>query len=463
MGSLVPPYESVKQDNIHGRWWLMLPAPVRAQDTFMSSLLYGVLSQETVFPAGSKEHSAVQGCAANAGYDAIYSLLCLHHPRLQAALHTVNKIPRQRRAELFSSYLRRLQDFIRNLATEWRSEFRRLVERDRRTGRTSDTLPFHLTMSQLSTTFVQYSIEIGRDVAAPPPPNSRDRYSTSTQIVSRIETAPLSADVLIGTPDTLGEQEMDLLVRAMSHNQANSDTCLGCSQTGHTLTDCNRFVDYIVAESLAQRHPRLKSQVAASHSKFRSRINMRNADGRPPAGARTVRSILARSPTNDVGAATNAPSATDEDEDDVSPIGYQLNALRGSFPASTDDDFDLCFTDVNLLSCIMPDVSLPLFELVCSDDLPSCIPLDIPLVDSESFLFRRLSETYDPDSRSVFAHADNGSMACTTSDSTLLYSHRALSGNSTEVRLFDAGSHSHHPDGVGFLCLPAYRVPSPPL
>jgi hypothetical protein len=51
-------------------------------------------------------------------------------------------------------------------------------------------------------------------------------------------------------------------------------------------------------------------------------------------------------------------------------------------------------------------------------------------------------------------------MACTTSDASLLFSYRTLSGNSTKVRLFDAGSHSHHPDGVGFLCLPAYRVPS---
>ena len=108
-----PPYKSVEQDNhIHGSWWLMLLASVRAQDTFMSPILYGVLSQETVFPAGSKEHSAVQGCAANAGYNAIYSLLRLHHPRLQAALHTVNEISRQRPEELFSSYLRRLQDLM---------------------------------------------------------------------------------------------------------------------------------------------------------------------------------------------------------------------------------------------------------------------------------------------------------------------------------------------------------------
>lgn len=249
---------------------------------------------------------------------------------------------------------------VRNLATEWRSEFGRLVERDRHTGRTSDTLPFHLTMLQLSTAFVQYSIEIGRNIAAPPPPNSRDRYSTS--------------------------------------------------------------------------------------------------------GARTIRSIIARSSTDDNGAAANAPSATDEDEDDVSPNGYQLNALRGSLPDSPGDDFDHCFTDADLCSCVMPDVSLPLFESVlCGDALPFCIPSDIPLFDSESFLFRCLSETYDPNSRSGFADADYGSMACTTSDSTLLYLYRALSGNSTKVRFFDAGSHSHHPDGVGFLCLPAYRVPLPSL
>ncbi|KAI2493040.1 hypothetical protein MHU86_21514 [Fragilaria crotonensis] len=119
---------------------------------------------------------------------------------------------------------------VRNLATEWRSEFRRLVERDRRTGRTSDTLPFHLTMSQLATTFVQYSIEIGRDVTAPPPTSTRDRYSPSNQVVRRIETAPLSPDALFGTTDCLGEHEVDLLVRAMSHNQANSATCLDATK-----------------------------------------------------------------------------------------------------------------------------------------------------------------------------------------------------------------------------------------
>ena len=245
----------------------------------------------------------------------------------------------------------------------------------------------------------------------------------------------------------------------MPHSQANSDTCLGCNQTGHTLTNCNRFVDYIVAESLAQRHPQLKNQVAASHSKFCSRINIHIADGRPPAGARTARSILSHPDADDLDAAANVSPATD-DEEDATPDGYQLNAVRGSFPDSPDDDFELCFSDIDLCSCALPEASLPLFDSVYGDALPFCTASKIPAVDSESFLFRCLSETYNPDSRSVFTHADNGSMACTTSNATLLYSYRALSRNSTKVRLFDAGSHSHHPDGVGFLCLPAYRAPS---
>jgi hypothetical protein len=245
--------------------------------------------------------------------------------------------------------------------------------------------------------------------------------------VRRIETAPLSSDALFGTADSLGEHEVDLLVRAMSHNQANSATCLGCHQTGHTLTDCNRFVDYIVAESLAQRHPQLKSQVAAAHSHFRSRINIRNADGRPPPGIRTVRSILSK-PTSDdsdvteVQPRSHSNDATPATEDnDVSPDGYQLNALRGSFPESS-DDFDLCFEPVDLQSCANIDTTVPFFESICDEGTLLDVSSEIPAVDSESFLFRRLSETYDTNSRAIYAHADNGSMACTTSDASLLFS-----------------------------------------
>ena len=120
----------------------------------------------------------------------------MHHPRLQTVINTVNEIPRQRRAEVFSSYLRRLHDFlvreriagrnyseyealdlsVRNLSSEWRSEIRRLVERDRRSGRLEDTLPFHLTMAQLATTFVQYAGELGRSLDDPTPSNNRKRF-----------------------------------------------------------------------------------------------------------------------------------------------------------------------------------------------------------------------------------------------------------------------------------------------
>ena len=149
-------------------------------------------------------------------------------------------------------------------------------------------------------------------------------------------------------------------------------------------------------------------------------------DGRPPPGVRTVRSILSRPMPDSVKVTDVQPSypannttPTVDGETEDAPDGYQLNALRRSFPESS-DDFDLCFQAVDLQSCTTPDATTPFFESVCGDDVPFDIVSDIPSVDSDSFLFRRLSETYDPNSRAIYAHAENGSMACTTSDSSLL-------------------------------------------
>jgi hypothetical protein len=175
---------------------------------------------------------------------------------------TASEIPRQRRTEPFSLYIRRLQDFmvrerqatrtytesealdlsVRNLTSEWRPEIRRLVERDKRTGH-DGALPFKLSLAQLATTFVEYASEIGRD-----PPSSQHATTgrTPTSIIRRIETA--SPDFSSSMSDaTLDDEEINLMVRAISQNQDASSVCLGCQLPGHKLEDCNRFVDYIVA------------------------------------------------------------------------------------------------------------------------------------------------------------------------------------------------------------------------
>ncbi len=107
---------------------------------------------------------------------------------------------------------------MRNLSNEWRNEFRRLVERDRRTGRYEDTLPFHLTMEQLAITFVQYAGELGRSLDTPSPPTSRDRFSPTSVLVRRVETADDATSV--GAKPPLGHDEIELLVRAMSIDQS---------------------------------------------------------------------------------------------------------------------------------------------------------------------------------------------------------------------------------------------------
>ncbi|KAI2504151.1 hypothetical protein MHU86_10265 [Fragilaria crotonensis] len=84
--------------------------------------------------------------------------------------------------------------------------------------------------------------------------------------------------------------------------------------------------------------------------------------------------------------------------------------------------------------------------------LPASETIHIDDVLPEPILLRRLAETYDRERQLSFAHADNGSMACTANDRKLLFAYRPLSR--TNVRLFDAGHHAHQPIGVGFLCVP---------
>jgi hypothetical protein len=454
-GVWCPPYESAEEDSIHGKWWNSLPASVRAQDAFMSGLIYTALNQESTFPSGSREHAAVEGCPPQAGYHAVYSLFRLHHPLLHSVFSTASEIPRQRRTEPFSLYIRRLQDFmvrerqatrtytesealdlsVRNLTSEWRSEIRRLVERDKRTGQ-DGALPFKLSLAQLATTFVEYASEIGRD----PPSSSQSASSarTPTSIIRRIETA--SPDFSSCPETTLDDEEIDLMVRAISQNQDASSLCLGCHQPGHKLEDCNRFVDYIVAEGLAQRNPQLKAQIANSHKQFRSRLNSAHTRGRPTPVARTMRRILEDEPV-----VTNATDVNDDDDDDDNDdgiIGYQQNAIRAT--AADELDFEACFeaplVNSTTITVAAAGPALPASESVRLDVAP------------DPLLLRRLAETYDCARQLSFAHADNGSMACTANDRHLLFAYRPL--QRTNVRLFDAGHHAHHPVGVGFLCVP---------
>jgi hypothetical protein len=144
-----------------------------------------------------------------------------------------------------------------------------------------------------------------------------------------------------------------------------------------------------------------------------------------------------------------------EEESTDGPREYQMNVLRGgSLPTLEDfDEFEDCFANVPLDS-----FSTPLSSNASTTETVSVITVPfsndnigtVCIQDTDRFLLRRLAETYDVPSRSVYAHADNGSMACTASDATILYAYRPLTASSFnhKVRLFDAGGHGHQPTGV---------------
>lgn len=106
----------------------------------MGHLIYTLLIRPEAFPSNSCEAAAVQSSNANKGYNVLYDILRLHHPVLHSFMSMANEIPRQKRIEPFSLYIRRLQEFfareklahrlysesealdltVRNLSTEWK-------------------------------------------------------------------------------------------------------------------------------------------------------------------------------------------------------------------------------------------------------------------------------------------------------------------------------------------------------
>ena len=288
----------------------MLPQqPVKDKQAFMAHFLYAVLIWPETFPSNSHElDEAVKGSSANAGYNAIYNVLRMRHPLLHSVLSMANAIPSHCQAESFSLYLHRLQEFfaqerlvtrtytesealdlvVGNLSTEWQSEFRRLVEDDKRSGH-EGRLPFTLALPQMATTFVEYTSEIGRNPPAGSGYYTSASRSSPTTIMRHLETV---ADDQDHDASFLPDDDVELIVRAIARNQEFIEVCLSSQLPGHTLVDCNCFVDYIVAiMSLAQHNPTVCTQVANSHSHFLTRLNAALACSRvspsaPPHGSR---------------------------------------------------------------------------------------------------------------------------------------------------------------------------------
>jgi hypothetical protein len=124
-------------------------------------------------------------------------------------------------------------------------------------------------------------------------------------------------------------------------------------------------------------------------------------------------------------------------------IGYQRNVIRAT--AANKLDFKACFEDptVNSTTVTVADKG---------SALPASKSVHLDVAPQDPILLRRLAETYDRACQLSFVHADNGSMACTANNHYHLFAYRPL--HRTNVCLFDAGHHAHHPVGVSFLCVP---------
>jgi hypothetical protein len=134
----------------------------------------------------------------------------------------------------------------------------------------------------------------------------------------------------------------------------------------------------------------------------------------------------------------------DADNNESMEHAYRQHAIQIVDDAIT-DDFESCFALVTIQSV----------EILGADDLCPSTTESVSLPSESStnlFVLCRLAETYDVESSSSFAHADNGLMANTVNDATLLFTCRPL--KDSKVCLLNAGNHAHYPLVVGFLCVP---------
>ena len=125
---------------------------------------------------------------------------------------------------------------------------------------------------------------------------------------------------------------------------------------------------------------------------------------------------------------------------------YRQHAIHLVDDSAADDDSESCFGPVSARSIALlgVDTSYPTFAEVVPI-LPESLP--------DPFILCRLAETYDANSSSSFAHAENGSKADSpVNDAALLFAYRPL--KDSKVRLLNAVDHARHPLGAGFLSVP---------
>ena len=141
--------------------------------------------------------------------------------------------------------------------------------------------------------------------------------------------------------------------------------------------------------------------------------------------------------------AASAPVENDNDQSE----GYRQHSIQIIDSSKNDtDDFESCFAPVHICAVELIGVDEPCPMSAETVILP---PEHPPAPD---LVLHRLAATYDTATSLSYAHTDNGSMANTVHDATLLFAYRPI--KTSMVRLLDAGNHAHHPLGVGFLCVP---------
>ena len=307
-GVYIPPWNEYSRNKKYGRSWTedFLGPKKKGQIHHMSQLLNMILLRESVVPSSIQAHVDT---ADGDGYQALYNIICRHHPNTSVSNMVQTSCPRQGASDSFPAHVCNVQLYV---AAE-NSRGRRYSEKEevalvmstlhakykealmhkvRIFLTTEEPLPYELHLPTMAPTLEEWTKELELDYnptsKSTSTPSSASPYSSHRQVHALVD--PLDYDpedpIFSAAPDSYPVHVLHPLAEEQVLNimrDPKASRCSACHLTGHTQADCHALINHAVAGYLLANNKKLHQQILSKHTHF-IRSRRRTPGGHPPSG-----------------------------------------------------------------------------------------------------------------------------------------------------------------------------------
>ena len=393
-GVYIPPWNDYARNKIHGRSWTedFLGPKKRGQIHQMSQLLHMILLRESVIPRSIQPHVDT---ADGDGYQALYNLICRHHPNTSVSNMVQTACPCQGPDDYFALHVSNVQLYVAAENSRGRQytdkeevamvmatlhpKFKdALMAKVRPYLTTTEALPYEIHLTTMASTLEEWAKELALPYnpvmpslsppALSPKPVVTSPYADGQPVHSVSHSAqaeyrpPVAPSGTIHFPDDILQPLAEEQVLRVMQDPKGS-CCEACHLAGHTAEECHALINHAVAHYMLVNDKALRERILAKHKQI-VRPRRRASPSKPR--AKEVHRLL------DSFAALHADAdVADADHDDAdSEIITRLHLTDGHDPSeivslllagdSSDDSVDpspihvVTRSDMDLYDSLVP-------------------------------------------------------------------------------------------------------------